>query len=187
MFSFGFEIVKGSGNVVEKDFDVSGFKEVKLSGIGSLHIEQGETESLRVEAEDNLIPHLRIEVRQSQLILGVERGVNLRPRKPLRFFLNARVLEEIKISGHGDIFTSNIKSKKLALLVSGSGDIEASDLDIEEDAYIKIGGSGNISVDELHASELEAVISGSGRIKAEEVSCHPGPTAHQRFRKGDLP
>ena len=59
--------VRGSGNVAEEDRAVSGFTGVALAGIGELTIEVGERESLRIEAEDNLMPYLEAEVRNGML------------------------------------------------------------------------------------------------------------------------
>ncbi|HZD61139.1 MAG TPA: hypothetical protein VE439_11905, partial [Anaerolineae bacterium] len=47
----GFGGVTGSGNVTTESREVSGFNEISLSGRGNLIIEQGNEESLRIEAE----------------------------------------------------------------------------------------------------------------------------------------
>ncbi|MCJ7665330.1 MAG: hypothetical protein MUO59_01175, partial [Actinobacteria bacterium] len=44
--------VRGSGNMETEEREVSGFDEIYFSGIGSIIIEQGDKESLRVEGDD---------------------------------------------------------------------------------------------------------------------------------------
>ena len=73
----GLTVVRGSGDVVEEVREVSGFTGVALlEGIGELTIKGGETESLRIEAEDNLMPYLETEVRKGTLEIDVQDGVN---------------------------------------------------------------------------------------------------------------
>ena len=52
----GFQMVTGSGNIVTETRNVSGFTSITLAGIGNLYLTQGAAESVRIEAEDNLIP-----------------------------------------------------------------------------------------------------------------------------------
>ncbi len=47
--------INGSGKVVEEERQASHFTGVALGGTGDLTIEVGEEESLRIEAEDNLL------------------------------------------------------------------------------------------------------------------------------------
>ncbi|MEM5775210.1 MAG: hypothetical protein AAGU05_09440, partial [Anaerolineaceae bacterium] len=51
---------------------VSSFDAVLLSSIGDLTISQGDTESLTVEAEDNILPVLTQQVHGGQLGLGAQ-------------------------------------------------------------------------------------------------------------------
>jgi predicted small secreted protein len=48
--------VQGSGNIVTQSIDVGGFDQVGLTTIGNVYIEQGDTESLTIETDDNILP-----------------------------------------------------------------------------------------------------------------------------------
>ncbi|MBN1872859.1 MAG: DUF2807 domain-containing protein, partial [Anaerolineae bacterium] len=61
------EKVEGSGNVIEETRDVRDFSRVRLAGFGRLHIERGDTESLRIKAEDNLLQYITTEVKDGEL------------------------------------------------------------------------------------------------------------------------
>ena len=50
--------VRGSGSIIEEGREVGDFTGVALAGVGDLTIEVGERESLRIKAEDNLMPYL---------------------------------------------------------------------------------------------------------------------------------
>ena len=55
---FDASTVKGSGNVVTKERDVSGFDKVVVSGLGRVIVTQGDEESLTVETDDNLMQYI---------------------------------------------------------------------------------------------------------------------------------
>ena len=79
----GIETVRGSGKVISETRSVSGFDSVAMSGSGKLVIEQGETESLTITADDNLLPRLPAEVRGGELHLGRTGLVNLAPTQEI--------------------------------------------------------------------------------------------------------
>ena len=55
-------VVGGSGKVETETRQVSGFTAIDLTGTGEVTIEQGETESLTIEADDNVLPALTSKV-----------------------------------------------------------------------------------------------------------------------------
>ena len=79
--------IPGSGRVVEETRQVSGFTGIELATFGDLHIQVGEKEELRIEAEDNLIEHFVVSVHAARLKIETQPGVSLRPTKPVNFYL----------------------------------------------------------------------------------------------------
>mgnify|MGYP002682593131 CR=1 FL=1 len=80
------EVITGSGNVATREIEVSGFDAVRLAGVGDLTITQGQTESLTIEAEDNILDVLESKVRAGELVLGTWQQVfhlecDVRPRR----------------------------------------------------------------------------------------------------------
>ena len=67
----------GSGNVTSESRDVSGFDEVELRGVGNLSIRQTGSESLSVEAEEDVLPKIRTEVVNNRLIIGPEPNASI--------------------------------------------------------------------------------------------------------------
>ncbi|MCK4744669.1 hypothetical protein KAS41_01245 [Candidatus Parcubacteria bacterium] len=54
-FDLGFKQIVGSGDIITKDIEISDFKNISLAGMGNLIIEQVGEESLKIEAEDNIM------------------------------------------------------------------------------------------------------------------------------------
>ena len=64
-FSFGPDnMVRGSGNVIDETREVSGFDFVSISNSGQATISVGDTESLVITAEDNILPLIQSNVSQ---------------------------------------------------------------------------------------------------------------------------
>ena len=58
---------KGSGNMVTQTREVSGFDKISVEYPARVTISQGGTETLTVEAEDNILPGLKTDVKGSEL------------------------------------------------------------------------------------------------------------------------
>jgi hypothetical protein len=165
----GIEFVRGSGNVITREYDVKNFRAVKLAGIGNLTIEQTGEESLRIEAEDNILDVLRVEVRGDELYLGVQQHISIRPTHPINYHLTVRDMEEISVTGSGNVQTSSLQSRKLTIGLTGSGDLDAGRLSVERDFSTRITGSGRMDVQAIQAEEADMVITGSGKMRIDEL------------------
>ena len=60
----------GSSIVTSESRSVSGFDEVELQGVGNLSLQQADSESLTIEAEEDVLPEIRTEVEKDRLIIG---------------------------------------------------------------------------------------------------------------------
>jgi hypothetical protein len=160
----GFAVIPGSGTVVEQTRPVSDFSGVALAGIGILHIEMGDVESLRIQAERYLMPYLETHVRDGQLRIGVRDNVLLRNTRPIHFYLTAVHLEAIELSGSGEVRAPNMAADTFTVGVSGSGQIATGDLDAER-VQVKISGSGDAQIGRVRADTLNVYLSGSGDLK----------------------
>jgi hypothetical protein len=155
--------VRGSGGVVEQVREVSDFTGVELAGVGDLTIQMGDEESLRIEAEDNLLEYIETEVRGGTLRIQTRPGVTLRSQRSIRYYLTARELDRIVISGSGDVEAPDLQAGRFSITISGSGDLAMGEL--EADALsVKISGSGDVDMDDLRSRTLEVSILGSGNL-----------------------
>ena len=153
-------IETGSGNTGTETRPVSGFSNVELAGAGELIIEQTGTESLTIEADDNLLPLLTSEVSGDTLHLGVRPNTTLRPRQSIIYRLTVRQLAGLGISGSGTVTASKIQTSRLRTDISGSGPISITGSAVDQE--LEISGSGEYRAEELVSKTLRAQISGSG-------------------------
>lgn len=164
----GWSVVRGSGHVAEETYDVSGFDGVALAGIGTVYVEIGEEEGLCLEAEDNLIEHFRIEVRGDTLHIEVKEFVSLVPTEPVKFYLTAKALNNISVSGSGNVEAPALEADDFGIKVSGSGDVSIDEL-AAAGLDVKVSGSGDVTISGGEIGDQYITVSGSGTHKAGEV------------------
>jgi DUF4097 and DUF4098 domain-containing protein YvlB len=133
---------------------------VSLSGSGELIITQGDGESLTVETDDNVMPHVVTEVTGGTLTLRTERGKVISPTR-LKFVLEVEDLGGLTVSGSGDIAAGRLNADRLEIGVSGSGDVRIDALSAQE-AEVRISGSGDVEL-AGQVTEQDVTISGSGK------------------------
>ncbi len=155
--------VRGSGKVVEETRTVSGVTGVDLATIGTLTIAVGDTESLRIEAEDNLMAYLETEVRNGRLSIETQDNIRLDAKRPVNYYLTVTGLEAIAISSSGDIQAPDLEAESFSINISSSGDLEMGDLEADT-LTVRISSSGNVTMGVLDANTLEVDISSSGNL-----------------------
>ena len=164
--SFTTNSVVGSGNIETQMFDVSGFDRVLLEGFGDVYIEQGQSESLSVQTDANIIPLLNIEVRGRELRLGAKHGVDITPSESITYNLTVKNLNSVSLSGSGNFYVQPVKSSALAVSLPGSGNVNLKGINAAN-LSIDLNGSGNITIESINAKTIDASLKGSGDIKLE--------------------
>ena len=165
----GFGLIRGSGRLTQQEVLLSQFSEVELQSSGTLHIEPGQDDVLRIEAEDNIIRHIEAQVRGDKLQIDTETGFILRPRKPINYYLTARSLQAITVSGSGAVQVSDLNSQDFQIIVRGSGTLTIGTLNTNR-LHVTISDSGRAEVGQVRAGMLDLVLSSSGSLKIEAGS-----------------
>jgi|688.fasta_scaffold416500_2 hypothetical protein len=172
--------VSGSGHVSKTQRRVSAFKGVSLELPASVEIVQGETEDLVIEADDNIAPLIESVVENGQLkIRWAQRFKSLKPTV-LKLTLRVRALEQISISGSGDVNAQKLQSPTLEVRIAGSGDVRLAALQTDslsvsisgagdflaagraDTARYSIAGSGDLKTGSLASKNVKISIAGSG-------------------------
>ena len=162
-------VLTGSGTVRSESRPVSAFDEVELTGIGALTITQGQQESLTVEAEDNLLPTIRSEVRGRRLVIELDGGrtVHVRPTKPIRYTVTVRDLAALELSGAGNVEVAGLTTARLDVRLSGAGAVSLDGLTAGELA-LSLSGLGDATVSGT-VTRQEVTMSGLGDYHAEHL------------------
>lgn len=156
----------GSGNVINETKDVKGVKQVSLEGIGTIIIQQGDQESLRIEAEDNIMPHIQSKVEDEKLSISYDTNTPT-PTKDVKYYLTVKDINSIRITGAGKIQSNNITTKNLSIIIDGAGNGDLSGLNLDK-LNINIAGAGKILI-AGKVIEQTVVIAGAGNYEAKDL------------------
>ncbi len=161
--------VRGSGNVVEENREVSGVTGIHLASIGDLTVELGNTESLRIEAEGNLMEYLESDVRGGTLTIGTTSNVRLDPTQPVNYYLTMTSLEAIEISSVGDIQAPDLESEKFSIKISSTGNVTMGEL-IADELEVNISSTGDLNIAGGQVNSQDVNITSTGNYQAQELS-----------------
>jgi hypothetical protein len=164
----GFRSVSGSGEVTTEIRQVSGFTRVNMAGIGFLVVEFGDEESLTIEAEDNIIEYIQTTVAGQELTIKFREGLNYQPTETIKFFLTVVELDELEISGLGDVELPEIETTNFSIEISGGGDVDIDRLDAKL-FEVEVNGLASLTIDGGTVVRQEISISGGGNYKARRL------------------
>jgi len=178
-----FAVASGSGKVVSQARQVSGFTRVSLSGTGQLIIAQGNTESLTIDAEDNVLPLITTQVIGDTLHIDYKNDNfqdNVIPTKPIIYHLGVKTINSIQLSGAGSVDAANLSTDNLSVTTSGAGSVNLRFIAAQTLNYdisgvgscdlsgkvtnqnVNISGAGTYNAPDLESQNATIVISGAG-------------------------
>ncbi|HEX8356048.1 MAG TPA: head GIN domain-containing protein [Segetibacter sp.] len=165
--------IKGNGNVIKETREVSNFSRVSLAGNVNVQLSFGNSPTITVEGDENVLPYIETVIENETLIVRTKNKTGINSKNKLIVYASMTKIEELKVSGSGNItgngeFTNN---EKTSLSVSGSGNITVGIASFNE-TKIAISGSGNVTLKGESTNNIDATISGSGNIDCSGVSCN---------------
>lgn len=183
-FADSVKIPVKSISIETQERKVSGFRGISSSGSFDVIVTQGNTESVRVKADADVINEVITEVKNGTLQIHTKNrnwGMNnLFNNKRVTVYVVAKDLNSIGVSGSGDLKIENeFNTNSLALRVSGSGNFSgkvnvktleagisgSGDFKVAgraEESNVSISGSGNFDGDGLTTKFTAIRVSGSG-------------------------
>jgi hypothetical protein len=156
---------------------VSGFDRLSVKYYGDVVLEQGDTEGLVIEADEELLPRIQSDVRDGRLTLGFDvqwwewltewMKLSSLGDKQIRYKVNMRQIKGISLSGAVSLQAANIKSEDCSISISGSAKVK---IDQFEGLVLAntISGSGTLDLAGL-TQRHTLHVSGSGTIRAADL------------------
>jgi hypothetical protein len=158
------ETVNGSGRMATDDRPLAHFSAVALALPAQVEVRLGDSESVVVEADDNLLPLIETSVEKGALrIRGARDNLELKAHA-LHIVVNAKQVERLSLGGSGSIAAEVLRAPQLQFNIGGSGSIDVGRAECES-AAASLGGSGNLKV-AGKAKTLNVKIGGSGAVLA---------------------
>jgi hypothetical protein len=175
--------VRGNGQPATETRNLDGFVAIDGRGSFDTRVEQGETYSVRVNIDSNLLHVLRTRVEGTTLVVDSDESVSDILPGP-HVTVTMPHFQSAELSGSGRIDVASCReTKPVSLVLSGSGDVTfngaapsvsarlegSGDVDLAGSADqvdLYLGGSGSINASALPASTGSVRLSGSGGVSA---------------------
>ena len=199
---FGIQVI-GSGKVISEERQVSGISSISIGSSMNLFIEQTGNESVRIEADDNVIPYVTTQKTGGELAIRLK-SVSFGSIHPINCYVTVKDLSKIKVSSSATVKCDDLKTEnlsiemassskgnltvfvtKLDLNIGSSADITLSGEAVSQD--IKLGSSGKLEAYNLVSKDCKIVAQSSGYANinvSEKLDAQVSSSAHVNY-KGD--
>jgi len=149
----------GSGRISTQTRDVSECSSINIRYSGDVILTQDNSQSVRVEADDNLIDDVITQADNGVLSVGLQSG-NYKDAN-IKIYIALKTIKGISINGAGNVAIQNqINGDDLSCIINGAGDIYLNGA--YNNLNCLINGAGNINAFDLIAISCTANISGTG-------------------------
>jgi hypothetical protein len=140
------ETIEGNGKLVVKEVPVSSFETLKASGVYELKLSQGGTESVKIEADENLQQYFHVRNEGNALVIDMNgtKNKNMKLKSKLKVYVTFKKLKEMDLRMVGD--------------VKADAPLSFADLKIENNSV------GKVELD-LSATTLKLTNNSVGKVK----------------------
>lgn len=162
------QTVTPSKKYITKELNnVSNFSSIMVSGSPDVEYRQssGSQTTVSIYGSDNLVDLLDVSTVNGILKVNIKKGVKiLSGERRLKVIASSPSLTQVEIKGSADVYLKGtIKGADLNLSITGSGDIEAENLQYTNlSSFLK--GSGDIDLKNVKATTVRTIVSGSGDV-----------------------
>jgi hypothetical protein len=156
----------GYGEITTEQRFLNDFNKIDLNISGNVYISQGDTQSVVISAQQNIINTIETNVMNNELEIEFDECISF--HDGIEIFITIKDFESLQVSGSGSFLSEgHIDADFLELIIDGSGEINLGDLLVEEKIISMINGSGNISLAGPESTKTHNIeINGSGNIYA---------------------
>lgn len=153
-------VTVGSGTSAHETRTVTDFDAIAVSGSLDVTVQVGQPASLVVRGDDNLLSHVRSEVRGSTLHVSSEGSYST--TLGLSATVSLPSLVSLNNQGSADIVVTGVQGQRLAIESLGSGElslagrVDALELDVQ--------GSGDVDAKALTATQARVTVHGSADV-----------------------
>lgn len=160
------ERIVGSGNQITKEIPVQPFSELTAHGVFHLYLSQGDKESVKIEADDNLMDLFTVENKGSTLEISMKKNVSIDSKKKMSVYVTFKSLKSMHLSMVGG--TSSEEQLKFSDLKFTNQSVGTVNLDMTmQNLNLENGSVGTLK---LKGSADNAVIKSNsvGSIQAAD-------------------
>jgi hypothetical protein len=162
------QAIQGSGTLKSEAREVGDFDGVSVGSAMKANVTVGPKTSLKIEADDNLLPLIKAFVSEGHLVVRFEDHTSIRTSSPITLTISTPKLTYIKASGASEVKASGAQADRFETIADGASRVDLSELNSE---HVTAKGSGASRVHLAgKGKEIEIHLSGATHLNADEFS-----------------
>ncbi|WP_207433548.1 head GIN domain-containing protein [Sabulibacter ruber] len=159
------QTVDGNGKMKTENRNVSSFSSLQVGGGFEIVLTQGASESLKLEAEENVLPLIESSVQNG--VLSIKTKSNLRNAKTLKAYVTVKDLKSLDLSGGIKLTSTNtINANALKFDFSGGINVKM-DINVKQLTADVAGGTDITLSGQAETVKLD--LAGAASLKAIEL------------------
>ena len=155
------QTIVGTGDVMSMEVETPDFEGVSVTGTCNVDIVIGETKSVELHAQQEILEVMSYEVKNRILYIGFKPDYTVNTSKEISASIVIPTVSHVSVTGAADFTLQGAKQEVLDIHITGTGNVSAFDLEVN-DCTIRISGAGNCEVNV--AETLDVLISGVGNV-----------------------
>jgi hypothetical protein len=152
---------RGSGISAIDAREVAPFTAVELAGSNTVVIHVGDSQSVAVAGDDNLVGRITTVVRNDRLVID-DTG-SFTTRAPMAVAVSVPSLDAVVLGGAGTVTVDGVKSADFSAELAGNGTLAVTG-SVERVSAV-LGGTGTLDLHDLVATDGTAQLRGTGEIR----------------------
>jgi hypothetical protein len=181
--------LEGNGKMVTKEISISPFEELKASGVYELKLSQGNTESVKIEADENLQELFIVKNEGRTLIIEMKKleNTNVKYKSKVKVYVSFKNLTSMDLKTVGDVNNEgSLSFKDLDMKNKSVGDVKlkltANKININnksvgtfklsgkaDDAVLKSNGVGSLEAGDFIVQTVYIENQGVGHAEVNAV------------------
>jgi hypothetical protein len=154
--------ITGTGDLVEQKIGLSTFTKINLTGAATITVIKGDTQSVKLRAQQNVLDVMVHEVNNGIFFIGYKNNCSISTSKGIFVdVVTPNQITDVSVTGAGKLNISGNKQESFNAVITSAGEIYAYNLEVNNCSLIITGaGSGFVWADK----KLDVTISGAGTV-----------------------
>ena len=128
---YGDNHVVGSGDVETMEVSLSEFSGVSVTGTCNVDIHIGDEQKVELIAQSEILDVMTYEVKDHVLYIGFKNGTTIKNSKEISAEIVIPSVSYIAVTGAGDFMLDGSRQESLDIYITGTGDINAFDMEVK--------------------------------------------------------
>jgi hypothetical protein len=157
---FSVKSITGSGKTITDKRYVSDFNALEVEGAYDVTVECGQPTSLEIQADDNIMPLIKTELRGSKLVISSQERFNVGHSPVIK--ITAPDVRDISLPGASNLSVSNVKNDSFSLSIRGASSARCSGE--TKSLSVSMDGAGSGDLRDLRAENAKVSLNGAGQV-----------------------